>query len=119
MAGRFPLLTDENVDGHVVAALQGAGWDVLRVVDVFGERSVDDIVFEWAAGQGRALVSTDQDCLRIAARWARQWRPFRLVWWPQGTLQRARPGAFVAAFDALAAKPEPFASPIAYLRPDA
>jgi hypothetical protein len=43
--GRFRLLTDENIPGPLIDALRRGGWDVVRVIDVFGERSVDESVF--------------------------------------------------------------------------
>jgi Domain of unknown function (DUF5615) len=66
VAGHFPLLTDENVPGPLIEGLKARGWNVLRVVDVFGERSVDPEVFAHAAERGLVLASTDRDCLVIA-----------------------------------------------------
>ena len=115
MPGRFPLLTDENVSGPLIEGLKRRGWDVLRVVDVFGEKSVDEIVMTWATEQGRVIVSTDTDCLAIGHHWAEEGRPFRLIFWPQLAHQRAPVGPFLAAFDALSAKENAFAACIEYL----
>ena len=53
MPGRFPLFTDENVDGPLIKALTARGWDVLRAVDVFGERTDDAVLFAYAAENAR------------------------------------------------------------------
>ena len=84
MAGRFPLLTDENIDGPLIGALRSAGWDVALAGEIFGERTDDEILFEYAARHGLVLVSTDQDHLEIADRWLREWKPFRLLTREQG-----------------------------------
>lgn len=120
MPGRFPLLTDENIPGPLIDALRSAGWDVLHARELFGEDTDDEILFDYAAGQGRVLVSTDQDHLPIADRWLRTGKPFRMVWWKQAPYQRVRPQAFVDAFNMLAAREDdPFRYPVHYLKPRA
>jgi len=52
VAGRFPLLTDENIDGRLVEGLLQQGWDVLRAIDVFGERTQDLPLLVYAAEDG-------------------------------------------------------------------
>lgn len=116
MAGRFPLLTDENVTGPLVAGLRLRGWDVLTVKEVFGQESVDEVLFSYAADHGRALVTTDEDCLVIGRRWLDEARPFRVVFWRQGPHQRVRVAPFLAAFDELGEREHAFASGIEYLR---
>ena len=49
MPGRFALFTDENVDGPVIRALSARGWDVVRAMDTFGERTDDEALFAYAA----------------------------------------------------------------------
>jgi predicted nuclease of predicted toxin-antitoxin system len=119
VAGRFPLLTDENIDGPLIGALRSAGWEVALAGEIFGERTDDEVLFEYAAYHGLVLVSTDQDHLEIADRWLREWKPFRLLTWEQGPYQHVRPRAFVSAFEELAASEEPFAGgyPIVHLKP--
>ncbi|HYN00961.1 MAG TPA: hypothetical protein VE359_00815 [Vicinamibacteria bacterium] len=78
-----------------------------------------DLFGEYAARRER-LVSTDQDHLEIAHRWLRAGKPFRMVWWKQAPYQHLRPGAFVEAFDELAARADdPFRYPICHLKPKA
>ena len=59
MAGPFPLLTDEHISKALIKTLRDRGWDVVRAVDVFGQRTDDQILFEYAAEKGRVLVTTD------------------------------------------------------------
>jgi hypothetical protein len=53
VSGRFPLLTDENVPGPIVEGLRSRGWDVTLTVELFGQQSVDENLFEYAVQQGR------------------------------------------------------------------
>lgn len=116
MPGRFPLVTDENIPGPLIEGLKVRGWDVALIIDVFGQRSVDERVFTHAAEQGRVLLTTDIDCLVIASRWLDEGRPFRLIYWHQGRHQRVPIGRFLDAFDALAAKEDAFAACVEYLK---
>lgn len=59
MTVRF--LADENIDSALVLGLQRRieSVDIVRVQDV-GLRTLDDpTILEWAAGQGRSLISHD------------------------------------------------------------
>jgi predicted nuclease of predicted toxin-antitoxin system len=114
--GRFHLLTDENVPGPLIEGLKRSGWDVVLTNDVYGERSVDDWVFTYAAEHDRVLVSTDEDHLIIGRRWLDQGRSFRLVFWQQGRHQHVRVADLLGGFEALAAKENAFASCIEYLK---
>jgi uncharacterized protein DUF5615 len=84
VAGTFPLLTDEHISKALIKALQDRGWDAVRAVDVFGQRTDDQVLFEYAAEKGRVLVTTDAGLEAIAIRWLREWRAFPgLVIWTQ------------------------------------
>jgi hypothetical protein len=117
VAGRFPLLADENIDGRLIEGLLRQGWDVARAIDLFGERTQDLSLLVYAAEHGRTLVSTDTDHLAIGEQWLREGRSFRLVYWSQGRHQRLPVGRFLAAFERLAAEPDAFAACIEYLSP--
>ena len=119
MAGRFPLYADADVRGPVVRALQAAGWDVLRAIDVYPERTKDPVHFEHAARQGRVMVSNDADVKALAESWLAAGKPFRgLVWWPRRHYDRMSEGDFVAAFEELAAQDHPFSPyPIFFVKP--
>lgn len=88
MPGRFPLLTDENITGPLIQGLRDKGWDVVRTIDVFGERSVDEPLMIWSVEHGRVLVTTDTDCLAIAHRWLQELRSFRKISPKEKTLSR-------------------------------
>jgi hypothetical protein len=115
VAGRFPLLTDENVKGPVIDGLRHHGWNVKRVVDIFGETSIDEVIFGYAVEHDLVLASSDTDCLVIGRRWLDDGRLFRLAYWPQGPHQQTSVARFLAAFDALAAKENAFTACIEYL----
>lgn len=119
MAGRFPLYTDADVQGHVVQALRAAGWDVLRAIDVFPEKTLDPIHFAEAARLGRVLVTNDRRMTVIAHTWLDKGRVFRgMITWPQEHYTRASAGAFVRALEAVAAHDDPFANyPVVHLTP--
>lgn len=59
MPGRFPLYTDADIHGPLVAALIRKGWDVLRAIDRFRQGSDDSIHFEEAAGKGLGTRGTN------------------------------------------------------------
>jgi len=118
VAGRFPLYIDADVYGPFVAALSGAGWDVVRAVKAHEEGTEDLIHFETAVSEGRVLVTNDRDQTEIAVRWILAARPFPgLVTWAKFNETRVRPGELLLRFEELAARDEPFSPyPIVYLR---
>lgn len=76
MAGRFPLYTDADVRGLLIKGLQKLGWDVLRAVEAFPEKTTDLTHFERAAALGRVLVTNDEDQDVIADQWYRAGKLF-------------------------------------------
>lgn len=110
MAGRFPLYTDADVQGRVVDALKQTGWDILRAIDAYPERTEDTVHFERAAREGRVFVTNDQRIeFRLARIWVETVRPFRgMVCWPQSYYGVMSPGDFVDAFEELARQDDPF-----------
>ena len=119
MAGRFPLYSDADIQGPVVKALEKAGWDVVRAIDVFPEGTEDLPHFEHAVKLGRVLVTNDDDQKQIAIRWYVEGRAFPgVVWWPQQQYRLMRPGDVVQRFEEYAAQDDPFAFyPILHLKP--
>lgn len=115
MPGRFPLFTDENVDGPLIKALITRGWDVVRAVDVFGERTDDASLFAYAAEEGRVFVTGDRPAEAIAIRWLREGRRFHgMIRCQTGTMSV---GDLVTAFEKMAEEEDPFGVyPIAYLK---
>lgn len=116
MPGRFPLFTDENVDGPIIRGLRQRGWDVQHATEEFGEKTSDTPLLEHASRLGRVMASTDKHLLRIGRRWAKEGRAFRLIWWEQKETQRILVSVVLDAFDDLAAKEHAFLYPIEYLK---
>lgn len=117
MAGRFPLFADACVNGHLVGALIQHGWDVVRAIDLYPERTPDPVVFARAAHDGRVFVSNDEPILRLALSWLDEGRSFRMVLWAQEDYRRWTIGQLVQGFEDLAAEEDPFAYPIRRLKP--
>jgi len=117
VAGRYPLLTDEDIEGPIVRGLRNLGWDVEHAFETFGEKTLDLRLFEYAASTGRVFVTTDVGHLRTAREWidAGKASGFRMVWWPQRKTQELRASVVLQAFERLATKEGAFAYPIEFL----
>src|ERR1700682_2209810 len=63
------LLIDEDVHGHIVHGLRRRqpALDVVRVQDVGLRHTPDSLILEWAAQQGRVVVSVDKKTLAVDA----------------------------------------------------
>ena len=116
MAG-FALLTDNHVRDSIIQALRRAAWDVVRAVDLFGEKNDDEELLAWAAANGRVLATCDKGLQRIARRWLDQGRPFRMVFWPLERHREMTDGDMVEAFQAMVGNPNAFAFPIEHIKP--
>jgi hypothetical protein len=117
VAKPFRLLVDNQIRQPIVEALSHAGWDVVRAVDVFGERNEDEVIFDYAAAQGRVFLTNDKGIHAIAHRWLREGRAFRMVYWWGEHRRRMSDGEVVEAIEALTSRPEAFAYPIEYIKP--
>ncbi|MEO8501986.1 MAG: DUF5615 family PIN-like protein [Vicinamibacteria bacterium] len=115
---RFPLFTDNHVREPILAGLRRLGWTVTRAIDSFPEATPDEILFEYAARHGCAIVTNDKGIHRIAVVWIAQSRPYRMIFWEQGQGGRGAPadGAVIAAIEALAQNPYAFGYPIEYIK---
>jgi predicted nuclease of predicted toxin-antitoxin system len=85
VAGRFPVLTDACVNDHFVRALRDRGWDVVRAIDPYPERTKDEVLFERAAADDRVFVTNDRPAEAIAIRWllaGRRTSPSLSLWDP-------------------------------------
>ncbi len=69
MIGRFPLFTDAHIQQPIVKGLTQRGWDNERAIDIFPERTTDDVLFEYAANTGRVFVTNDSGILVSAKEW--------------------------------------------------
>jgi predicted nuclease of predicted toxin-antitoxin system len=63
------LLIDEDVHGDIVAGLRRRQptLDMVRVQDVGLRQTPDPVILEWAAQQGRVVVSVDKNTLAADA----------------------------------------------------
>ena len=117
MSRRFPLLTDEHISNALVEGLRARGWDVVRAVDVFGQKTDDEVLFEYAAREGRVIVTTDNDFETIAESWLREWRRFPgVILWPQRHRQRMSAGDSLRELDALAEREELASYPVCRIK---
>ena len=118
MAGRFRLLTDVHVDGPLIKALSLRGWDVVRAVDAGLGETPDDLLFEYAAREGRVLVTNDKAIQATAVSWLREGRAFPgLLVWEKKHHDRMKRSDFVEAFESLAQEDAPFASGMRHITP--
>ena len=115
---RFPLFTDNHVRESIVAGLRRLGWTVTRAIDAFPEATPDELLFEYAARHGSAIVTNDKGIHRIAVVWIAQSRPCRMIFWEQGQGGRGAQAdnAVIAAIEALAQNPFAFGYPIEYIK---
>ena len=60
MTGRFPLYTDADVHGPLIAALRAHGWEVVRAIDLYPQETTDIVHFERASKENRVLISNDR-----------------------------------------------------------
>jgi hypothetical protein len=65
----LPLLSDEDMPKAIVDGLRRSvpGIDVVRVQEVGLTQTPDPDILEWAAGEGRAVVSRDRNTMRAHA----------------------------------------------------
>jgi hypothetical protein len=118
VAAGLPLFTDNHVRQQIVDGLRARGWDVVRAIDIFAERTDDEMLFAWAAENGRVFVSSDEPAQEIPKRWLRERRPFRgMVCWPQKHHRRMSDGDFISALERIAADPLALVYPIHYVKP--
>jgi len=109
VAGRFPLFTDNHVQQAVVEGLLQRGWNVVRAIDVFPEKTRDEVLLEYAASQGRVFVTNDEPIEKTAVLWLSQGRSFPgLVFWEQQDYQAMTTGGILEAFEAFAEKDNAF-----------
>ena len=119
MFGRFPLYTDEDVDGDLIQLLRRQGWDLVRAVERYPQGTLDLIHFEHAATEGRVLITNDQPSIDTAHRWLREERVFKgVVTCPKKHYARMSIGEIAKKIEALAQEDDPFFYPIRHIHPD-
>jgi hypothetical protein len=117
VAGRFAILTDACVNDHLVQALRALGWDLVRAIDLYPERTRDEVLFGRAATDGRVFVTNDRPAEAIAIRWLREGRAFRgMVAWPVEGYENRSISDLVQDFEELAREEHPFLYPVRHLK---
>lgn len=115
---RFLLFTDAHIRQQIVEGLQRRSWDVERAIDVFPEKTDDDILFAYAAKNDRVFVTCDKRLQPIAHEWLDEGRPFRMIAWKEEHHRRLSDGWFIQKFEELAEAEDPFPFAIRHLEPD-
>jgi hypothetical protein len=117
VTGRFPVLTDACVNDHFVQALKDRGWNVVRAIDLYPEKTEDEVLFERAAADDRIFVTNDRPAEAIAIRWLKEGRRFRgMVAWPIETYEHRTIGELAQDFETLAEEADAFAYPVRHLK---
>lgn len=111
MSGRFPLYTDADVRGPLIRLLRSAGWDVVRAIDEYPERTQDLFHFRRAAELGRVLVTSDEHHEALAVEWCQAGRAFPgLIIWRQALNEQMGYGELLRAFEQIAREDDPFST---------
>jgi hypothetical protein len=66
----LPLVSDEDVHGAIIRGLRRRvpDLDLVRVVDVFPPRTPDPDILNWAAAEGRVVLTQDESTMVGYAR---------------------------------------------------
>lgn len=114
MAGRFKLLTDEHWSKAHIKAARDAGWEVVRVVDVLGQKTDDPDVLAYCAAHGCVWITSDERAKGQVTQWLSSGKPLPgVLIAPQR--HRLTPGRFVRFIEQLASEEAPFAGVIRFL----
>jgi len=68
----LPLVSDEDVHDDIVRGLRrrDPALDLVRVLDIGLNRTPDPIILDWAAGEGRVLITGDVNTM-VGLAWGR------------------------------------------------
>ena len=117
MSGRFKVLTDEHWSRAHVKAAREAGWDVVRVVDVLGQKTDDPEVLAYSAANGCVWITSDERAKGHVTRWLSSGKTLPgVIIIPQR--HRHSPDRLVRLLERLALEEAPFAGVIRFLTPE-
>jgi hypothetical protein len=72
MSDELKFYTDTHISRQVAVQLRQRGIDVVRCEEVDMAEAADEEHLEYSAETGRAIISADQDFLRLHQRWGRE-----------------------------------------------
>jgi hypothetical protein len=114
VAGRFRVLTDEHWSRAHIKAAREAGWEVIRVVDVLGQKTDDPEVLAYCAAHGCVWITSDERAKGHVTQWLTSGRTLPgVIIIPQR--HRLTPGRLVQFLESLASESVPFAGVIRFL----
>lgn len=114
MAGRFRLIADEHWSKAHIKAAREAGWEVLRVVDVLGQKTRDPEVLAYCAAHGCVWITSDEHAKGHVTAWLASGKTLPgVIIVPQR--HRLGPGGLVRFLERLAAEEAPFAGVMRFL----
>jgi hypothetical protein len=115
---RFPVYTDADLHGPIVAGLIARGWSAIRAIDAKPEGTEDIDHFELAVTLERVLIANDKHMKAIAERWIGEGRAFPgLIWWPRTAYALMSNTEILDAIEALATRSDAFRYPIEFIKP--
>ena len=89
----------------------------MRSIDLYPEKTKDEVLFMRAASDGRIFVTNDRPAEAIGIRWLNEGRLFRgMVAWPVESYEHRSISELVEDFENLAREAAPFTYPIRHLR---
>jgi len=119
VAGRFKLITDEHFSKSRVKAAKDSGWEVVRVVDVLGQRTPDEDVMAYCAEHGYVWVTSDERAQGKVIHWINSGKTLPgVIVVAQRHRRRITPGRFLRFLESLAAEDEPFGCVIRHVGPE-
>lgn len=114
MAGRFKLISDEHWSNAHIKAARDAGWGVVRVVDVLGQKIDDPDVLAYCVAQGCVWITSDERAKGHVTAWLSSGKTLPgVIIVPQR--HRLTPGRLVHFLELLASEEAPFAGVIRFL----
>lgn len=116
MAGRFRLLADEHLSKAHIQAARDGGWDIVRVVDVLGQKTDDPTVLAYCAEHGCVWITSDEHAKGHVTAWLSSGKTLPgVIIVPQR--HRLTPGRLMRFLEDLAAEPAPFAGVVRFVTP--
>ena len=115
MAVRFKLIADEHWSKAHIRALRDAGWEVVRVVDVLGQKTEDPDVLAYCSAHGCVWITSDERAKGHVTGWLTSGKTLPgVIIVPQR--HRLTPGRLVHLIEQLVSEERPFVGVVRFLR---